>query len=64
MKTIQPISTRISRRNQKFYRQANAKRIHHHKTSSTTNGKGTSLTGKHKRRKGPAKTNQKKLRKW
>ena len=34
-----------------------AKRIQHHQTSSTTNAKGTSLSGKHKRRKGPTKTN-------
>ena len=34
------------------------------KTSSTTNAKGTSLSGKHKRRKGPSKTNPKQLRKW
>ena len=33
------------------------KRIQHHQTSSTANAKGTSLSGKHKRRKGPAKTN-------
>ena len=51
--------------NQKLYRQAKAKRIqHHHQTSSTTNAKGTSLSGKHKRRKGPTKTNPKQLRKW
>ena len=35
-----------------------------HQTSSTTNAKGTSLSGKHKRRKGPTKTNTKQLRKW
>ena len=45
-------------RNQKLYWQAKAKRIQHHQTSSTTNAKGTSLSGKHKRRKGPTKTNQ------
>ena len=39
-------------------------RIQHHQTSSTTNAKGTSLSGKHKRRKGPTKTNPKQLRKW
>ena len=38
-------------------RQANAKRIQHHQTTSTTNAKGASLSGKHKRRKGPTKTN-------
>ena len=32
--------------------------------SCTTNVKGTSLSGKHKRRKGPTKTNPPKLRKW
>ena len=47
----------IQWRNQKLYRQAKAKGIQHHKTSSTTNAKGTSLSGKHKR-KGPTKTNQ------
>ena len=41
-------------RNQKLYREAKAKRIQHHQTSSTTNAKGTSLSGKHKR-KGPTK---------
>ena len=51
-------------RNQKLYRQAEAKRIQHHQTSSTTNAKGTPLSGKHKRRKGPTKTNPKQLRKW
>ena len=35
-------------RNQKLYRQAKAKRIQHHQTSSTTNPKGTSLGGKEK----------------
>ena len=39
----------IGWRNQKHYRQAKAKRIHHHKTSFKTNPKGTSLGGKHKR---------------
>ena len=58
----------IQGRNQNLYRQAKAKRIQHHQTSSTTNAKGTSLRGKHKRRKGPTKkkgpTNPKQLRKW
>ena len=54
----------IRQRNQKLYRQAKAKRIQHHQTSSTTNTKGTSLSGKHKRRKGPTETNPKPLRKW
>ena len=48
----------------KFYRQEKAKRIQNHQTSSTTNAKGTSLSEKHKRRKGPTKTNPKQLRKW
>ena len=39
-------------------------RIQHHQTSSTTNAKGTSLGGKHKRRKKPTKTTPKQLRKW
>ena len=34
------------------------------KPAFTTNAKGTSLSGKHKRRKGPTKTNPKQLRKW
>ena len=34
------------------------------KTSSTTNAKGTSLSEKHKRRKGPTKTNPKQFKKW
>ena len=51
-------------RNQKPYRQAKAKRIQHHETNSTTNTKGTSLSGKHKRRKRLTKTNPKQLRKW
>ena len=54
----------IQWRNQKLQRQAKAKRIQHHQTSSTTNAKGTSLSGKHKRTKGPTKTNPKQLRKW
>ena len=54
----------IRRRDQKLYRQAKAKRIQHHQTSSTTNAKGTSLSGKHNRRKGPTKANPKQLRKW
>ena len=49
-------------RNQKLYRQAKAKSIQHHQTSSTTNAKGTSLSGKHKRRKGRTKTNPEQLR--
>ena len=49
---------------QKLYRQAKAKRIQHHETSTTKHAKGTSLTGKHKRRKRPTKTNPKQLRKW
>ena len=51
-------------RNQKLYRQTKAKRIQQHQTSSTTNAKGNSLSGKNKRRKGPTKTNPKNLRKW
>ena len=38
--------------------------IQYHQTSSTTNAKGTSLSGKHKRRKGSTKINPKQLRKW
>ena len=54
----------IQWRNLKLYRQAKAKRIQYHQISSTTNAKGTSLSGKHKRRKGPTKANPKQLRKW
>ena len=39
-------------------------RVQHHQTSFTTNAKGTSLGTKHKRRKRPARTNPKQLRKW
>ena len=39
----------IQWRNQNIYRQAKATRIQHHKTSFTTNAKGTSLSGKHKK---------------
>ena len=45
----------IKQRSQKLYRQAKAKRIQHHQKSSTTNAKGISPSGKHKRRKGPKK---------
>ena len=51
----------IQQRNQKLYRQAKAKRIQHRQTGSTTNAKGTSLSGKYKRRKGPTKTKPKHL---
>ena len=51
-------------RSQKLFRQVKAKRIQHHQTSFTTNAKETSLSGKHKRRKRPTKTNPKQLRKW
>ena len=55
--------TQLQQRNEKLYRQAKAKRIQHHKTNFPTNAKGTSLSGKHKRRKRPTKTNTKQLRK-
>ena len=51
-------------RNQKLYRQAKAKKIQHNQTSCITNAKGTSLSGKHKRRKGLTKANPEQLRKW
>ena len=51
-------------RSQKLFRQAKAKRIRHQQTRFTTNAKETSLSGKHKRRKRPTKTNPKQLRKW
>ena len=65
-KNVQPSKDliQIRGRNQKLYRQAKAKRIQHHQTSSTTNAKETSLGGKHKRRKRPTKPNPKQLRKW
>jgi hypothetical protein len=37
------------RKNQMLYRQTKARRIPHHKTSSSTNAKGTSLHRKHKK---------------
>ena len=40
----------IKQRNKKFFREAKAERIQHHQTRFTTNAKGTSLGGKHKRR--------------
>ena len=45
------ISLRFDGRNQKLYRQAKAKRIQHHQSSSTTNAKGTSLSGKHEKKR-------------
>ena len=42
-----------------------SKRIQHHRTSFTTNAKGTSLGRTHKRRKNPTKkVNLKQLGKW
>ena len=38
-------------KNQKLYRQAKAKRIQHHQTSSTTNAKGASLSGKQEKKR-------------
>ena len=40
----------IQQRTQKLYRQAKAERVQHHQTSFTTNAKGTSLGGKHKKK--------------
>jgi len=40
---------KILRRNQKLYRQAKAERIQHHKSSSPTNAKGSSLDRKHRK---------------
>ena len=51
------ISFRFDGEIKSFTDKQKAKRIQHHQTSSTTNAKGTSLSGKHKRRKGPTKTN-------
>ena len=42
----------------KLYKQAKAKRIQHHQTSSTTNAKGNSLSGKHKKKKDTQKETQ------
>ena len=39
----------IQRRNQKLYRQAKAKRIQQHQSSSSTNAKGLSLDRKHRK---------------
>ena len=47
----------------KLYRQVTVKRIQHHQTSFTTNTKGISLGRKHKRRKRPAESNPKTIRK-
>ena len=38
--------------------------MQYHQNSLTTNIEGTSLGGKHKRRKRPTKTDPKQLRKW
>ena len=58
------ISFRFDGEIKSFTDKQKQKRIQHQQTSSTTNAKGTSLTGKHKRGKGPRKTNPKQLRKW
>ena len=58
------VSFRFEGEKPKALQTSKAKRIQHHQTSSTTNAKGTSLSGKHKRRKGPTKTNPKQFRKW
>ena len=63
-KKLQPRLLYPARISLRFDGEIKAKRIQHHQTSSTTNAKGTSLSGKHKRRKGPTKTNPKQLRKW
>ena len=41
----------IQWRNKKLYRQAKAKRVQHYQTNSTTNAKGTSLSGKQQENK-------------
>ena len=58
------ISFRFDGEIKTFTDKTKVKRIQHHQTSFTTNAKGTSLGRKHKRRKRPAKTNPKQLRKW
>ena len=50
-------------RNQKLQRKAKTKKIHHHKTSITTNAKGISPDTEHRGRKRPSKTNPKDLQK-
>ena len=42
---------------------AKADRVQYHQTSFTTNAKGTSLGGKHKRRKRPTKNKPKTIKK-
>ena len=48
----------------KLFRQAKVKRIQYHKTSFTTNVKGTYIVKKYKRRKKIYKVNPKQLKKW
>ena len=50
-------------RNQKIFRQAKVKRIHHQKNSFTTNTKGTPVGRKHKRRKRPTQNKPKTIKK-
>ena len=57
-KNTQQGSHQIWCRNQKFYRQAKAKKIQHYQSSFKTNAKGTSL-----RRKEMATTRNKKITK-
>ena len=51
-------------RNQKLFRQAKIKRIQYHKTSFTTNIKGTYIVKKYNRRKKDLKNQPPKIRKW
>ena len=53
----------IWQRNQKLYRQAKIKRIHHHQTSFTTCTQGTSPGRKHKRKKRPTQNKPQRTKK-
>ena len=50
-------------KNSKVLQTAKVKRIQHHKTSFTTNAKGTSLGKKHKKRKRPTENKPPKIKK-
>ena len=58
------ISFRFDGEIRSFKEMQELKRTQYHQNSLTTNVEGTSLGGKHKRRKRPTKTDPKQLRKW
>ena len=58
------ISFRFDGEIRSFKEKQELKRMQYHQNSLTTNIEGTSLGGKHKRRKRPTKTDPKQLRKW